>query len=87
MSSREQFVCLNDGECYSSNDGPHCDCQFSDHDGRNCEIGNAFFIHSHKIFFIFARDSDEIEREHKRKQRNQRLWENSFWFQKKTTEN
>ncbi|CAA98243.3 Neurexin-3-beta [Caenorhabditis elegans] len=38
MSSREQFVCLNDGECYSSNDGPHCDCQFSDHDGRNCEI-------------------------------------------------
>ncbi|PIC26934.1 hypothetical protein B9Z55_019354 [Caenorhabditis nigoni] len=38
MSSREQFVCLNDGECYSANDGPHCDCQFSDHDGRNCEI-------------------------------------------------
>ncbi|CAI2355017.1 unnamed protein product [Caenorhabditis sp. 36 PRJEB53466] len=38
MSSREQFGCLNEGECYSANDGPHCDCQFSDHDGRNCEI-------------------------------------------------
>ncbi|CAB3396748.1 unnamed protein product [Caenorhabditis bovis] len=38
MTSREQFVCLNQGVCYSTNDGAKCDCSFSDHDGRNCEI-------------------------------------------------
>ncbi|PAV84384.1 hypothetical protein WR25_16440 [Diploscapter pachys] len=37
-SSREQFTCQNDGTCYNTNDGPKCDCSFSEFEGRQCEI-------------------------------------------------
>ncbi|VDK52841.1 unnamed protein product [Anisakis simplex] len=36
--NKEQY-CKNDGVCYSTNDGPKCDCSLSDFDGRRCEQG------------------------------------------------
>ena len=29
--------CLNSGLCYSANNGPRCDCFFTDYEGRRCE--------------------------------------------------
>uniref|UniRef100_A0A7I4Z531 Neurexin-3a n=1 Tax=Haemonchus contortus TaxID=6289 RepID=A0A7I4Z531_HAECO len=37
FSSREQFVCRNGGRCYSTNEGPKCDCTLSEYDGKHCE--------------------------------------------------
>ncbi|CAJ0939082.1 unnamed protein product, partial [Mesorhabditis belari] len=36
-SYRESFVCQNQGTCYSTNDGPKCDCSATDHEGPKCE--------------------------------------------------
>ncbi|KAK6049860.1 hypothetical protein COOONC_12635 [Cooperia oncophora] len=43
FSSREQFVCHNGGRCYSTNDGPKCDCTLSEYDGKHCETGKLSF--------------------------------------------
>ncbi|VDD94757.1 unnamed protein product [Enterobius vermicularis] len=37
LSEREEYYCRNEGFCYSTNDGPMCDCSFSEFDGRRCE--------------------------------------------------
>uniref|UniRef100_A0A0N5ASR9 Neurexin-3 n=1 Tax=Syphacia muris TaxID=451379 RepID=A0A0N5ASR9_9BILA len=37
LSEREKYYCKNDGLCYSTNEGPMCDCTFSEFDGRQCE--------------------------------------------------
>uniref|UniRef100_A0A914L134 Uncharacterized protein n=1 Tax=Meloidogyne incognita TaxID=6306 RepID=A0A914L134_MELIC len=36
-SKDENNFCLNSGLCYSANNGPRCDCYFSDYEGRRCE--------------------------------------------------
>ncbi|VDN54710.1 unnamed protein product [Dracunculus medinensis] len=33
----EEHYCKNDGYCYSTNEGPKCDCSFSDYGGRRCD--------------------------------------------------
>ncbi|EPB75860.1 laminin G domain protein [Ancylostoma ceylanicum] len=38
FSSREQFVCRNGGQCYSTNEGPKCDCSLSDYEGKHCDV-------------------------------------------------
>uniref|UniRef100_A0A158P685 Neurexin-1a n=1 Tax=Angiostrongylus cantonensis TaxID=6313 RepID=A0A158P685_ANGCA len=40
FSGREQFVCHNGGQCYSTDEGPKCDCALTDYEGKNCEIEN-----------------------------------------------
>nr|CAD2202616.1 unnamed protein product [Meloidogyne enterolobii] len=36
-SKDENNFCLNSGLCYSANNGPRCDCFYSDYEGRRCE--------------------------------------------------
>ncbi|CAI4223214.1 unnamed protein product [Auanema sp. JU1783] len=36
--SREVFQCQNGGVCFSTNEGPKCDCSDSDYEGKLCDI-------------------------------------------------
>lgn len=40
-NNREDF-CLNGARCYSTNDGPKCDCAFTDYAGPKCDRGMDF---------------------------------------------
>ncbi|CAD6193858.1 unnamed protein product [Caenorhabditis auriculariae] len=36
--SREKFFCQNGGVCYSTNEGPKCDCSLSEFEGKMCDF-------------------------------------------------
>lgn len=38
-AGKSDYFCRNDGICYSTNDGPKCDCSFTDFRGNRCEQG------------------------------------------------
>lgn len=38
--SSPKGYCKNEGLCYSTNNGPACDCSFVNFDGKQCEKGN-----------------------------------------------
>uniref|UniRef100_A0A0R3RCX7 EGF-like domain-containing protein n=1 Tax=Brugia timori TaxID=42155 RepID=A0A0R3RCX7_9BILA len=37
IASKNDYFCRNGGICYSTNDGPKCDCSFTDFRGQRCE--------------------------------------------------
>uniref|UniRef100_A0A915Q8C9 EGF-like domain-containing protein n=1 Tax=Setaria digitata TaxID=48799 RepID=A0A915Q8C9_9BILA len=37
IAGRDDHFCQNDGICYSTNDGPQCDCSFTDFRGQRCD--------------------------------------------------
>jgi hypothetical protein len=37
--------CQHGGRCYSANNGPRCDCGFSEYEGRRCEISEWILIY------------------------------------------
>ncbi|VDN39688.1 unnamed protein product [Gongylonema pulchrum] len=37
IAGTEDHFCRNSGICYSTNEGPKCDCSFTDFQGRRCE--------------------------------------------------
>lgn len=50
--------CRNNGRCYSTNEGPNCDCT-SDFEGRQCEKSNRFIVLM-KHFWIKRRERDKF---------------------------
>uniref|UniRef100_A0A914S297 EGF-like domain-containing protein n=1 Tax=Parascaris equorum TaxID=6256 RepID=A0A914S297_PAREQ len=54
IAGRTEHFCKNDGICYSTNEGPKCDCSLSDYDGRRCEQGWEAFrsFKFHKLAII-----------------------------------
>ncbi|VDP14004.1 unnamed protein product [Onchocerca flexuosa] len=37
LLGKENYYCRNGGICYSTNEGPNCDCSFTDFQGHRCE--------------------------------------------------
>ncbi|KAM3716727.1 Neurexin-1a [Dirofilaria immitis] len=37
IAGKDDYFCRNGGICYSTNEGPNCDCSFTDFQGRRCE--------------------------------------------------
>ncbi|VDN21470.1 unnamed protein product [Gongylonema pulchrum] len=42
IAGTEDHFCRNSGICYSTNEGPKCDCSFTDFQGRRCEQRSLF---------------------------------------------
>lgn len=40
IPGKKDHFCLNGGKCYSMNEGPKCDCSFTEFQGQRCEQGN-----------------------------------------------
>uniref|UniRef100_A0A0M3JE34 EGF-like domain-containing protein n=1 Tax=Anisakis simplex TaxID=6269 RepID=A0A0M3JE34_ANISI len=55
--NKEQY-CKNDGVCYSTNDGPKCDCSLSDFDGRRCEQASSYDDHIFMVDFSVRLDAE-----------------------------
>lgn len=49
-TSIEEEYCKNEGICYSTNEGPKCDCSFTDFDGRRCEQGYHLYLHLQTLY-------------------------------------
>lgn len=46
LGDRKREYCENGGRCYSSNDGPMCDCSLTDFNGPQCQQSKTFSEHS-----------------------------------------
>lgn len=60
FSNQPVEFCNNNGRCYSTNDGPKCDCSFTDFEGLKCDKSEFICVYLNIIKLFIEKSTSEL---------------------------